>query len=112
MDINTARANVRQAQREERTIMLESQTPAYARDPSGRRANDLIWKRANNLRRALANGGIPMKVVVRTIVPHKHQYVSGLNVPTNYHITCGKDQENAFNRTQSKAKKGLEARNV
>jgi predicted nucleic acid-binding Zn ribbon protein len=112
MDINTAFDNIKQAQREWRTIMLESQTPAYARTLDGRRANDLIWKRANNLRRALANGGIPMSVAVCTIVPHKHEYVSGLNVPTNYQIVCGKDQSNAFKRTQRKAKKGLEARNV
>ena len=112
MDIKTAKANVTQARREERTIMLESQTPAYARTLDGRRATDLIWKRANSLRRAFQEGGIPMNVQVRTIVPHANRYVSGLNVPTNYKICIGKDQMSTFSKAQNKAKKGLEARNA
>ena len=111
MERKAIRQQIRQLQREDRAVMLESQTPAYARTLSGRRANDLIWKRANNLRRALNEGGIPVKVQVKTIVPHSHKYVSGLNVPSNYRIVAGKEQENAFSRMQSKAKKGLEARN-
>lgn len=97
--------------KEKRAILLEDQTPAYARTPAGRRATDLIWKRANNLKRALFEGGIPVRVTVRTIVPHQHKYVSGLNVPSNYQIVAGKEQTNAFNRMHNKAKKGLEARN-
>ena len=110
--IKSLESEIKQLNREKRTIMLEQHTPAYARDPSGRRATDLHWKRANNLRRALIEAGIDVKVSVRTIVPHEHKFVSGLNVPTNYRIVCGKDQHNAFTKLQSKAKKGLIARNA
>ena len=103
---------ITQLNREKRTIMLETQTPAYARDPSGRRATDLHWKRANNLRRALHEAGINVGVSVRTIIPHSHRLVSGLNVPTNYQIVCGKQQANKFNSLIRKAKKGLEERNA
>lgn len=98
--------------REKRAIMLETQTPAYARNPSGRRAIDFIWKRANNLRMALREAGINVQVSTNTVVPHRHEFVSGLNVPSNYFTTCGKEQYNKFRRLQGKAKKGLEARNA
>lgn len=103
---------IKQLSRERRTIMLEQHTPAYARDPAGRRATDLHWKRANNLRRALNEAGINVPVSVRTIVPHENKHVSGLNVPTNYQIVCGKQQASKFNSFIRKAKKGLEERNA
>ena len=112
MERKELQQQIKQLQREDRAVMLETQTPAYARTLSGRRAIDLIWKRANNLRRALNEGGIPVHVSVRTIVPHSHKYVSGLNVSTNYQIICGKDESSAFSRMQRKAKKGLDARNT
>jgi hypothetical protein len=102
---------ITQLSRERRTIMLEQHTPAYARDPAGRRAIDLHWKRANNLRRALNEAGIDVPISVRTIVPHEYKYVSGLNVPTNYQIVCGKKQAAKFSTLQRKAKAGLNARN-
>ena len=110
--IKSLTKEITQLTRERRTIMLEQHTPAYARDPSGRRATDLHWKRANNLRRALLEAGIDVSVSVRTVVPHEHRLVSGLNVPTNYQIVCGKQQASKFNSLTRKAKKGLEARNV
>ena len=110
--IESLTKDIKQLNRERRTIMLEQHTPAYARDPAGRRAIDLHWKRANNLKRALGEAGINVPVTVRTIVPHEHKHVSGLNVPTNYHIVCGKDQQGKFGSMQRKAKKALEARNI
>jgi predicted nucleic acid-binding Zn ribbon protein len=94
---------------ERRAIMLETQTPAYALTDDVRRATDNIYKRANNLRAALPNG---IKVSVRAIVPHQHEYVSGLNVPSNFQTVVGKAQLNAFNRRMSKAKKLLRMRNA
>jgi hypothetical protein len=52
-----------------------------------------------------------MQVTVRAIVPHQHEYVSGLNVPSNFTTLIGKKAVNAFDRTLRMAKKGLEARN-
>ena len=112
MDRKVIQREISQLQREARAIMLEEHTPAYARTLAGRRANDLIWKRANGIRRALAEAGIFAKVSVRTIVPHNHRHVSGLNVPSNYQIVVGREQENAFSRVQRRAIKGLEARNA
>ena len=91
--------------------MLETQTPAYARTDEVRRALDLNVRRANNLRKAFRDARIDVPVSVRAIIPHRHRYVSGLNVPMNFKVCVGKDSLNTFNRLQSKAKKALEARN-
>jgi len=97
--------------REARAIMLETQTPAYARSNEVRRALDLTVKRANSIRKAFRDAGMNMQVTVRAIVPHQHEYVSGLNVPSNFTTLIGKKAVNAFDRTLRMAKKGLEARN-
>lgn len=99
------------SQKEQRAIMLETQTPAYARPNEVRRALDLDVRRANHLRQAFRQAGIYVPVSVRAIVPHSHKYVSGLNVPSNFTTLVGKDQQNAFKRRLLKAKKALEARN-
>ena len=95
--------------REQRAVMLETQTPAYALTDDVRRAIDNIYKRANNLRAALPKG---IAVSVRAIVPHQHEYVSGLNVPSNFQTLVGKEEVRAFGRLQDKAKRSLKARNV
>jgi hypothetical protein len=97
--------------REQRAIMLETQTPAYARAIKDRRAIDLIYSRAINLRRALAEAGIGERVTTRAIVPMQHQYVSGLNVPSNLTTIVGNKQHSAFCRLQERAKRALVARN-
>ena len=98
--------------REDRAIMLETQTPAYARSSETRRAIDLQYRRAKNLRRAFTEAGISVPVSTRAIVPHQHEYVSGLNVPTNLKTLVGTKEHRAFNKTMYKAKKALEKRNI
>ena len=98
--------------REQRAIMLETQTPAYARTDEVRRALDLNVRRAKNLRKAFRDSGMNMPVSVRAIVPHQHKYVSGLNVPNNFTTLVGKTEIAQFNTRLRKAKKGLEARNA
>ena len=100
------------SKQEERAIMLETQTPAYALTSETRRAIDLQYQRAANLRKAFRDAGINVPVTTRAVVPHTHQFVSGLNVPDNFVTLVGKESINAFIRTQKKAKKALEARNV
>jgi hypothetical protein len=97
------------SRREQRAIMLETQIPAYARTADGRRAIDLIYKRARNLDRALPVG---IKTVVRSVIPHQHKNVSGLNVPSNFQTVVGRWQENKFSYIQKKALRALEARNA
>jgi len=97
--------------REKRAIMLEEQTPAYARTNEVRRALDLNVRRAKNLRQAFRDARIDVPVSVRAVVPHQHKYVSGLNVPSNFVTVVGKEEKNAFNRLQKRAIKALEARN-
>ena len=99
------------SRKEERAIMLETQTPAYALTSKTRRAIDLQYQRANNLRKAFRDAGIDVPVKTRAVVPHQHKYVSGLNVPSNLKTVVGREEENAFNRLQNRAKKALEARN-
>ena len=98
--------------REERAIMLETQTPAYARTNEVRRALELNVRRAKHLRQAFRDARIDVPVSVLAIVPHQHKYVSGLNVPSNFTTLVGKYQINSFRRLQNKAKKALEARNA
>ena len=95
-----------------RAIMLETQTPAYARSNEVRRAIDLQYQRAKNLRKAFRDAGIDVPVSTRAIVPHDHKYVSGLNVPTNFKTLVGKEELRAFEGILRKAKKALEARNA
>ena len=95
--------------RERRAVMLETQTPAYALTDDVRRAIDNIYRRANNLRAALPKG---ISVSVRAIIPHQHEYVSGLNVPNNFKTLVGKHEIRSFNRLQDKAKRRLKYRNV
>lgn len=94
--------------RERRAIMLETQTPAYARTSEARRAIDLHYRRAKSLRAALPSN---MQVSTRAIVPHDHEFVSGLNVPSNFTTLVGKQQINAFNNRMRAAKKALVERN-
>lgn len=94
--------------RERRAIMLETQTPAYARTSEARRAIDLHYKRANSLRAVLPRG---VKVATRAIVPHQHEFVSGLNVPSNFTTLVGYKANNRFGSMQAKAKKLLTKRN-
>ena len=96
-------------QKERRAIMLETQTPAYARTDEVRRTIDNIYKRAKNLRNSLPPG---VMVSVRAIVPHQHQYVSGLNVPSNFKTLVGRDEIAKFNTRLKRAKKALVARNA
>ena len=97
--------------REQRAIMLEQQTPAYALTSEARRAIDLKYRRAKHLRQAFRDAGIDVPVVTRAIVPHQHKYVSGLNVLSNLQTVVGNDDLRKFNRTLSRAKKALVARN-
>ena len=94
--------------RERRAIMLETQTPAYARTSEARRAIDLHYKRAKSLRAALPHG---VKVTTRAIVPHEHEFVSGLNVPSNFTTMVGDKAINRFSTMQRKATKDLVKRN-
>ena len=100
------------SKREQRAVMLETQTPAYALSSETRRAIDLMYSRAKNLRRARAEAGIGEQVSTRAIVPMQHQYVSGLNVPGNLTTVVGNRQVNAFRSLQKRAKKSLERRNA
>ena len=95
--------------RERRAIMLETQTPAYARSSEARRAIDLHYKRAKSLRAALPHG---VKVTTRAIVPHQHQFVSGLNVPSNFTTLVGAKAISRFSTLQNKARRGLDKRNA
>ena len=97
---------------EERAVMLETQTPAYARTDEIRRAIDLNVRRANNLRRAFRDARVDVPVAVRAIVPHKHDFVSGLNVPSNFKIVVGKEERRSFDSRLRRAKRALEARNA
>ena len=81
---------------EKRAVMLETQMPAYARSNGVRRAIDLQYRRAKSLRKAFRDAGIDVPVSTRAIVPHDHQYVSGLNVPTNFKTLVGKEDIRAF----------------
>ena len=98
--------------REQRAVMLEERTPAYARSSETRRAIDLQYRRAANLRKAFRDARIDVPVSTRAIVPHEHKYVSGLNVPTNFKTLVGKKEISAFNKSMKRAKSRLEARNV
>lgn len=98
--------------REARAIMLETQTPAYAQTNEVRLALDLNVRRANHLRKAFRDARIDVPVSVRAIVPHRHRFVSGLNVPSNFQTVVGHDERKAFNRLLDKAKRGLEKRNA
>ena len=100
------------SKKEERAIMLETQTPAYARSSETRRAIDLQCRRAANLRKAFRDARIHVPVSVRAIVPHQHEFVSGLNVPTNFKTLVGNKEISAFNKTMKLAKQALGARNV
>ena len=97
--------------REARAIMLETQTPAYARSNEVRRALDLTVKRANSLRKAFRDSGMNMQVSVRAIVPHQHEFVSGLNVPSNFKTLIGKRANLDFSSLQRRAKTSLISRN-
>lgn len=99
------------SKREERAIMLETQTPAYALTSETRRAINLQYQRAANLRKAFRDAGINVPVATRAVVPMTHKFVSGLNVPANLITVVGREDINAFVRTQNKAKKALEERN-
>ena len=98
--------------REQRAIMLEQQTPAYALTSKARRARDLKYRRAKHLRQAFRDAGIDVPVTTRAIVPHQYRYVSGLNVESNLQTVVGRDELNKFNRIRRRAIKGLEARNA
>ena len=101
------------SKREQRAVMLETQTPAYARSNEVRRAIDDMYKQAKTL-----NAVTGMQHSVRAIVPHNHQFVSGLNVPSNFEIVLVKGTTNPLFRTKNqfeislnKAKARLNARN-
>ena len=98
--------------REQRTIMLEQQTPSYALTSKARRAIDLKYRRAKHLRQAFRDAGIDVHVTTRVIVPYQHRYVSGLNVESNLQTVVGKEALGKFISLQLKAKKALEARNA
>lgn len=94
--------------REKRAVMLETQRPAYARSDEARRAIDQIYQRARNLTKALPAG---ISASVRAVVPHQNQYVSGLNVPSNFQTVVGRQQANHLSKMQKRAIKALEKRN-
>jgi hypothetical protein len=99
--------------REKRAIMLETQTPAYARTSEARRAIDDLYRQ-----RSALNAVTGMKHSVRAIVPHNHKYVSGLNVPSNFEVVIDGPKNplyrtrKQFEREQDRAKKALEKRNA
>ena len=98
--------------REKRAVMLETQTPAYARSLEARRAIDDKYRKAKNLRKAFAAANMDIPVHVRTAVPYSHQYVSGLNVPANLVICVGKAEIGRHWGLQLKAKRALNERNA
>ena len=100
------------SKKEERAIMLETQTPAYARTSETRRAIDLQYKRAASLRKSFRDARIDVPVTTRAIVPHNNKFVSGLNVPDNFVTLVGTEALREFNRIMRKANKALEARNA
>ena len=110
--IESLTKGIAQMKREQRAIMLETQTPAYARTSETRRAIDLQYRRAANLRKAFRDAGLDVPVSTRAIVPHEHKYVSGLNVPSNFKTLVGREQIRSFDTALRKAKTRLEARNA
>ena len=103
--------------REHRTIMLEEQTPAYARTIENRRAIDDIYRESRQLKTITG-----MQHNVMPMIPFNEKYVSGLNVPANL-IICVADKGEpvegqlwsgigAHQKLRNKALRGLEARNV
>jgi hypothetical protein len=97
--------------REQRVIMLETQTPAYARSVEARHAIDLQYRTARNMKRSFVEAGINVPVNVRVVVPHNHKFVSGLNVPSNYKTCVGQEAINAHAKLTSRAKSALVGRN-
>ena len=104
-------------QREERAVMLEEHTPAYARTTDGRRAIDDIYRESRQLKRITGMGH-----QVMPMIPFDAKYVSGLNVPSNL-IICVADKGepvegqlwrgiSAHQKLRNKALKGLEKRNA
>lgn len=98
--------------REQRIVMLETQTPAYATSLKARRQLDLHYRRARNLRKAFADAGLNMPVNVRAEVPLQHKYVSGLNVPSNWSIVVGRQAIKAHRERLERAKTLLRMRNA
>ena len=99
------------SRRESRAVMLEQQMPAYARTDKIRRAIDLQYRRAKHLRQAFIDAGYDVPVSTRAVVPHQHEYVSGLNVPSNLKTLVGREEMRSFDRVLRKAKKALSSRN-
>ena len=101
------------SKREQRAIMLETQTPAYARTADDRRAIDDLYKQARTLERITG-----MRHNVRAVIPHQNKYVSGLNVLSNFEIVIEGPKnplyksKTDFQRVQRKACEALEARNA
>ena len=103
------------SRREERAIMLETHTPAFARSIEDRRALDDLYRDAKKLTAITG-----MRHAVQPLVPLEHDLVSGLNCTPNYEITvaAGPKTKNKFWRTMSdhtmrrkSAVQALEARN-
>ena len=111
MQRTTIKDQIAQLKVHDRAIMLETQTPAYARSNRVRRAIDLQYQRAANLRKAFREAGINVPVTTRALVPHEHKYVSGLNVPTNFKTLVGRAAHQLFESNLKRAKARLHARN-
>ena len=103
--------------REQRTIMLEEQTPAYARSLKARRAIDDIYRESRQLHKITG-----MRHQVMPMIPFNAEFVSGLNVPSNLYI-CVADQGKpvdgqlwsgigSHQTLRNKALSAMEARNV
>ena len=96
------------SRREQRAVMLETQTPLYARSDDVRREIEFIQSKAKSLRNALPPG-VPCSV--RAIIPHQNEYVSGLYVPRNLTTLVGKQAISRHTRAQKRALKRLKRRN-
>ena len=103
--------------REQRAIMLETHTPAYARTIENRRAIDDIYRDMRQLKKITG-----MRHQVMPMIPFDSEFVSGLNVPANLHL-CVADKGlpvegqlwsgvGAHQQLRNRALRGLEARNV
>jgi hypothetical protein len=102
---------------EQRAVMLETHTPAYARTIENRRAIDDIYRESRQLKRITG-----MRHQVMPMIPFESTFVSGLNVPQNLHICVADKGEpvegqlwsgiGAHQKLRGRALRGLEARNV
>ena len=88
--------------REQRAIMLETQRPAYARSSEARRRYRQYLQESQKPPEVLPKG---IRVSVRAIVPHQNQFVSGLNVPSNFATLVGQIDPARFERSSQRQRR-------